>query len=178
MQCRKDNMLRQLQSGIVLTLVLFFALQGHSQGVCIDKKGNPCTPAEINLLCKQEKVEPNLAVAKPTKLTGVLLDGTGAPVDFGQATSGRKTVMQIRDLKTNAVLFSAPLLEDGRFDLGKIPAGEFRLLAVWAKGGELTRLPLADDPKAMSCSGAPECQVKAVIHFHGTDDFYDSCSPK
>jgi hypothetical protein len=178
MRCKDRNTIRRLQA--LLAVVVFFAIsaKAHGQVVCIDNRGNPCSAAEIKKKCTEEKVQPNLTLAKATKVSGVLLDGTGTPVDFDRTMFGMKTVLQVRDLKTNEVLYTAPLLEMGRFEFGTIPAGQFRLLAVWTKGSEVSRLPLADEPKAMSCSDAPECQVTAVIHFHGTDDFYDSCPPK
>jgi hypothetical protein len=178
MPSRKDNATRRLQQFLVIVVFLSIAARAHSQVLCIDNSGNPCSAAEIRKKCAEEKVGPNLTLLKAAKVTGVLLDGTGAPVDFDWTRFGMKTVLQVRDLKTNEVLYSAPLLEMGRFEFSKIPAGQFRLLAVWTKGSAVSRLPLADEPRAMSCSDAPECQVTAVIHFHGTDDFYDSCPPK
>jgi hypothetical protein len=122
--------------------------------------------------CKDEKVLQNLSVAKPTKLSGVLLDETGAPIVF------EKTLVQIRDQKTNAPLLSAPLDAMGQFDLGRVPAGEFRFLAVQLKAGKTLRLPLADQPKALLCSDDAECRLKIVIHFHGSDNPIDFCPPK
>jgi hypothetical protein len=122
--------------------------------------------------CKDEKTLPNLFIAKPAKLSGVLLDETGAPIVF------EKTLVQIRDQKTNVLLLSASLDEKGQFDLGRVPAGEFRFLAVQLKDGKTLRLPLADQPKALFCSDDAECRLKVVIHFHGSDNPIDFCPPK
>jgi hypothetical protein len=122
--------------------------------------------------CADEKVTPNLSISKPVKLNGTLLDETGAPIIF------ERTLVQIRDQKTDAVLLSAPPDEKGKFDLGRVPAGEFRFIAVQLRAGKTVRLPLADQPKALICSDDAECRLKIVIHFHGTDNPIDFCPPK
>jgi glyoxylate carboligase len=142
---------------------LFIPISLWGQLVCI---GDGCS-------CdKEDAVLPNLSIAKPVKLTGALFDPTGAPITF------EKTLVQIRDSKSTTVLFSVPLDVQGRFDLGTVPAGKYRFLAVWFKGGKISRLPLADQPTALVCSDDAECNLKIVIHFHGTDMPFESCPPK
>jgi hypothetical protein len=154
------------------------SLRMSSQLLCIGEGGKPCTELEAKEMCAERDTPPNLVIAKPVKLAGILIDEFGLPVVFERDVPEIKTIIQIRNPKTNAILYSAPLQQDGRFDLGSIPAGSFRLLAVWMKGGELRPLPLADQPKPMSCPDGTVCTVKAIIHFHGTDDLADVCPPK
>jgi hypothetical protein len=115
---------------------------------------------------------PNLTIAKPVKLTGVLFDPSGAPIQFN------KTVIQVRNSRNNGVLFSAVLDEKGRFDLGVVPVGNFRLIALWEQGAKVRRLPLFDQPKPVSCSGENECHLEIVLAVHGTDEPFESCPPK
>ena len=147
-----------------------------AQTLCLGKSGKPCTPEEARHVqeqrCKDEVSSPNLSIASSVRLTGVLLDPTGAPITF------EKTMVQLKDPRSNAALRSVPLDSEGRFDLGAVPAGEFRLIAVMLKNGKPARLPLADQPKALSCSKADQCRLEITIHFHGTDDPVDLCPPK
>jgi hypothetical protein len=130
-----------------------------------------CNPPEI-CSCDKETVTPNLTIAHPVKLTGALYDATGDPIQFN------KTIIQVRDAKKNNVLFSAVLDEKGRFDLGIVPSGQFRLVAIWEKQKEVARLPLFDQPKPVSCSGENVCDLEVVLVLHGTDQRFEFCPPK
>ena len=166
--------------GLIVQRGLAFAIlvtaPSLAQTLCVG------TPAECReaqeQLCRKEPAPPNLLVAKPARVRGVLLDETGAVVDFDKSVPESITLIQIRNPGIGEVLFSVPLREDGRFEFESVPAGEFRLIAVWFKDGEFRRLPLAEQPKVMTCSEAAECTVSAVIHFHGTDNPIDSCPPR
>jgi hypothetical protein len=46
------------------------------------------------------------------------------------------------------VISSSGLDGEGRFDLGIVPVGEFRLVAFWVDEGKIRRLPLFDQPGA------------------------------
>jgi hypothetical protein len=159
-----------------------FSLPFHSSGqsACM-KDGQLCTLEEAKAaqerVCAAEAAPVNLTVAEPVKLTGVLLDDSGAPVEFERLIPGHRTIMQVRNARNGAILLSAQL-EGGLFGFDQVPAGEFRLIAVSEKLGGFRRLPLTDQPRAMSCSGAAECHVEAVVHFHETDDPVDLCPPK
>jgi hypothetical protein len=149
-----------------------FAEASIGQTFCITKDGRPCPPDVEMRYCAGEKVTPNLSVARPSRLSGILLDPTGAPITY------KDTLVQVRNAQTGTVLFSAPLDEKGRFNLGSVPAGEFRLIAVMIKDGKFNRLPLADQPTALSCNNESACNLRIVIHFHGTDDPIDFCPPR
>jgi hypothetical protein len=159
-----------------LTVLALLAGLGSSisfaQTVCLGTNGKPCSTDPKMRWCDDEKVMPNLSITKPVKLGGVLLDETGAPIIFD------RTLVQIRDHKTNTVLLSASLNEKGQFDFGLVPAGEYRFLAVWLKDGKIRRLPIADQLKNLSCSSEKACNLTIVIHFHGSDNPIDFCPPK
>jgi hypothetical protein len=161
---------RWLVAALVLPSVLW------SQTVCVGTEAE-CRAAQEKL-CQEEPTPSNLIIAKPVKLSGVLLDETGASIDFDRVAQDSMTIIQIRNEKTDAIVFAVPLRDHGQFEFEWVPAGSHRLIAVWMKNGRLRRLPLADQPKPMSCSEAGPCSVKAVIHSHGTDNPIDSCPPK
>jgi hypothetical protein len=117
-------------------------------------------------------VTPNLTIAKPVKLTGYISDRTGAPMHLNETT------IQVRKPWKNKVLFSAIVDEQGRFDLGTIPAGKYRLVTFWMEGKRVRRLPLFDQPKPMFCSSENECQLKIELELHGTDEQFEFCPPK
>jgi hypothetical protein len=76
-------------------------------------------------------------------------------------------------------LITVPVNDQGLFDLGVVPAGEFRLIAARKKAdGSLERLPETDQPKRMICTEESECKVIAVQHIHGTDHPFEFCPPK
>jgi hypothetical protein len=161
---------------ISICILALSSTTAPAQTLCLGKSGKPCTPEEARQVleqrCKDEASPPNLSIASSVRLTGVLLDPTGAPITF------EKTMVQLKDPRSNAVLRSAPLDSEGRFDFGVVPAGQFRFIAVMLKDGKPARLPLADQPEALSCSRADECRLEITIHFHGTDDPVDFCPPK
>lgn len=130
-----------------------------------------CGPRQ-NCSCGKEKVSPNLTVSNPVRLTGALYDPTGAPIQF------EKTIIQVRNAKNEEVLFSTELDNKGRFDLGIVPAGRFRLIPIWKKDKEVARLPGFDQPKPSSCSGEKECDLRTVLSLHGTDQLFEFCPPK
>ncbi|MGA3012101.1 MAG: hypothetical protein ABSD72_17730 [Terracidiphilus sp.] len=143
-----------------------------TQSVCLSPDGKPCFADPDMRRCANEKVLPNLSITKPVKLSGVLLDETGAPILYD------RTLIQIRDLKAEKVLFTADLDGKGQFDLGDVPAGKFCFLVIWLNDGKIRRLPIVDQPKDLLCSAENVCNLKIVIHFHGTDNPIDSCLPK
>jgi hypothetical protein len=122
--------------------------------------------------CEDEKVSPNLTIVNQVRLTGFLSDATGAPIQFNGTT------IQVRDSLKNNVLFSATLDQQGRFDLGKVPAGKYRLVAFRMEGKKASRLPLFDQPKPVACSSENECKLDIALVMHGTDLPYEFCPPK
>jgi hypothetical protein len=155
--------MNQLRKIVLIAATLISPSMLFSQWACL---APPCHP------CDDEIIKPNLSVAKPTRLRGTLFDPTGAAITYEKAS------VQVRDSKSKTVLVSARLDEQGRFDLGRVRVGEYRFLAVLLKDGEVRRLPLADQPTDLSCSDETECNLRIVIHFHGTDNPISGCPPK
>jgi hypothetical protein len=168
--------MRRVASTIGICALISFPAFSSGQNVCIGKGGNPCTPEESRQiqeqLCKAEASPPNLSVASPARLTGALLDPTGAPIVF------EKIMVQIKAPKTDTVLRSVPVDGKGHFDLGLTPAGQFRLIAMVLKDGKPGRLPLAEQPRALTCPNENDCRLEITIRFHGTDNPIDFCPPK
>jgi hypothetical protein len=164
---------------LLAALALLGPVELRSQWVCIRKDGKACTAHDVDeMVCKPEPAPANLSVAHQVRLTGTLLDPTGSPIDFDAVVPDHHTIVQIRDVNSGQVLFAVPLRANGGFEFEFVPAGEYRLIAVWMKDGRLRRLPLADQPKEIRCSDTKECRISAVITFHGTDNPIDSCPPK
>ena len=125
-----------------------------------------------NLPCGREIVTPNLSITKPVKLIGSISDTTGSPIQYN------KTIIQVRNLKKDTVLSSAVLDELGRFDLGIVPVGNYRLVVFRMEGKKVIRLPLFDQPKPVSCLSEKECKLEIVLALHGTDQPFEFCPPK
>jgi hypothetical protein len=155
-------------SALLAIFLLPLGIMG--QLLCIDTRSGRSTEGDCS--CENEKVSPNLTVAKPVKLSGSLFDQTGAPIDY------KETVIEVRDPLKNKTLFSAILDQQGRFDLGVVPEGTYRLVAFRREGTKASRLPLFDQPKLVSCSGENECKLEIVLAMHGTDQPFEFCPPK
>ncbi|MGD0902893.1 MAG: carboxypeptidase-like regulatory domain-containing protein [Terracidiphilus sp.] len=124
--------------------------------------------------CEDEKVSPNLTITNRVKLTGSLLDAFGEPLRYNESIIH----IEVRDPLTNEVLSSAAIDERGRFDLGAVPAGKYRLVAFRLLGKKPSRLPLLDQPKPVSCSSKNQCKLEIVLTMHETDVPYLFCPPK
>ena len=151
------------------------------QTVCV-ANGRACTPEESRAIheqeCRDEPAPPNLFVAHRVRLTGSFLDPSGAPIDFDSIKTDHHTVVQIKAVQTDEILFAVPLRANGEFEFESVPEGTYRLILVWMKDGAFARLPLADQPKKIECSDSKECSIRAVLTFHGSDNPIDTCPPK
>jgi hypothetical protein len=145
----------------ICSVVAFFVLPTVAKGQLLG-----------NHPCENEEVSPNLTIAKPVKLTGALFDQTGEPIQYNE------TIIQVRNPWKNKVLFSAVLDPQGRFDLGTVPAGKYRLVAFRKEGKKVSRLPLFDQPKPVFCSSEQECKLEIVLAIHATDQPFEFCAPK
>ena len=148
---------------ICVLVVLIASVYARAQFICVPAK---------NCSCDEEKVFPNLRVLNSTTLRGAFTDPTGAPITFS------RTIVQVRDLKSQAVLASAVLDGQGRFDLGEVPAGQFRFIAFQRQGSKIRRLPLFNQPRPVSCSDKQACRLDIVLTMHATDQPFELCPPK
>jgi len=151
--------------GITGSLLVALAVSAPIQAQYICRPGTTCS-------CSAETVFPNLKLVQTAHFSGKLLDTTGAPITF------EKTIIQVRDPKTSKVLASAMLDQNGRFDLGQIPQSEYRFIAAWQQADRLKRLPLFDQPTAVSCPADALCEVNIVLKLHPTDQLFEFCPPK
>jgi 5-hydroxyisourate hydrolase-like protein (transthyretin family) len=118
----------------------------HAQAVHI------CCTAED---CKNRHVKPNLRLVSPTHLSGVLADASGAPF--------KRSKVELRRWISTTDQVSLKVVEtddNGRFDIGKIEAGQYRFLPS-ATGG-------FKQPDSLSCPQA-ECRVALVLQVNPTD---------
>ncbi|HKF46304.1 MAG TPA: hypothetical protein VKB38_03030 [Terracidiphilus sp.] len=161
-----------------MAIVLALACSALRSQDCIDAHGRPCSAQDSRRLravtCKTEVVSPNLFLAAPTTVSGFLLDQTGAPFAIGE-----QTIVEVRDPKKSKALYSAPVNLRGRFDLGLVKAGTFRLIvAIKVHGGVLERPPGFDQPARMDCSGDGECNIRPIVRADHSEDSLASCPPK
>jgi hypothetical protein len=136
-----------------------------SQLVC---SGDACA-------CDKEKaLETNFDVEKPVHVTGVLIEAASQlPFVFDD------TIIEVRRPETRTVIVHVKVNKEGQFNLGLLPAGKYRLIAAREKqNGKLERMPLADQPAPMSCTGDSSCKVLAIQHLHGTDLPFEFCPPQ
>ncbi len=152
-----------MRTVVAFIAVLFGSTAAFGQLVC---SGDACS-------CENEKrPPPNFSVSQSVHVTGKLVGENGYPFAFDN------TVVQVRATNEKRVLVTATVDSMGQFDLGIIPAGDYRLIAARRlQNGKLGRQPLADQPKAMSCSGVSDCTITAVQHLHGTDQRFEFCPP-
>ncbi|MGB6688528.1 MAG: carboxypeptidase-like regulatory domain-containing protein [Terracidiphilus sp.] len=155
-------MKRLVQTAAVALLLAPAA--GFGQLICT---GDACS-------CEEEKTPPpNFSVSKAVHVTGLLVDETGAPFVF------ENTIVQVRTVKEKAVIVTSSVDSQGRFDLGIVPAGQYRLIAARRlQNGTLERQPLADQPKPIACPGEADCSITAVQHIHGTELPFEFCPPQ
>jgi len=115
--------------------------------------------------CEKVKVDPNLFVETPCSVNGIVQD----PFD----TKVTRTRIEVR--RYGSALKQRPYKQTltdpgGRFSLGVLPAGRYRLL-VFAPGFQ--------QPRLARCSGRTSCDVKIVLEAANTDTFPESiCPPK
>jgi hypothetical protein len=166
-----------------LALAALAAMTAGAQTVCANSADHrPCTDSEAKemqtKICRDEPTPANLFVSHPIRLAGAFFDPTGAPINFDSIKPGHRTIAQIRDVATGAVLYAVPVHANGEFAFDSIPEGSYRLIIVWMSDGRFERLPLADQPKEMRCVDLKECRISSTITFHGTDNPIDFCPPK
>jgi hypothetical protein len=119
--------------------------------------------------CEDERVRPNLHMTQSANVSGIVLDGSGAT--FSQIT------LQLQNLHESKVLMSA-VVENGKFDFGLVPQGEFRLVPVKVANNKITRVTGFDPPNALTCSGNRVCELRVTLPARGTDLPYEYCPPR
>lgn len=154
---------------LVASMLLFGSSFCFCQTVCIGTT-QQCIEAQNNL-CASERASANLKLVKTAIVRGVISDKSGAAF-----TSPYQ--LQLRDLKTGAVLQSAILNSNGRFRFNQLDQGEYRLILVKVNGNTVSRADLFNQPAGLQCNDRDICDLQIVLGLHGTDDPIDLCPPK
>jgi hypothetical protein len=134
------------------------------QIVCVGK-------CDFSVTCKAEKAPANFILPSDRIVRGRVVDQSGAPFD------GRYQV-QLREMRTGKILVANTLDSDGRFDVEKIAAGQYRLIVVRMENGVAKRLRGFDQPSHVECVGESVCETKIVLPVGSTDRPEDFCDPK
>lgn len=148
---------------------LFVAAMAPGQTICIGTT-EQCRQAQIRL-CADEDAPPNLTVRRDAEIKGIVLDQTGAPFGSGIAVQLRKPSME------TVIRWAVPS-SNGRFTLGPVAAGAYRVIVVGLRKGRAERLAGFTQPTKLQCIGRKSCNIKVVPLVHGSDNPIDSCGPR
>jgi hypothetical protein len=111
---------------------------------------------------KIEKIRPNLRLSKPTQILGTLSDNALALMPNSRVEL-RKYISERQQVSVKVVFTDG----SGRFDLGIVKPGEYRLLAAplraWAQ------------PDKLSCTGSDTCELKIALVANPSDTSISSC---
>jgi hypothetical protein len=168
---------RRLGSRLV---ILFFCVIssaiGRGQLVEVPCKGtvSECAAKSEEYCANAEDTRANLKVPQEARVWGVMIDSSGAVIAHPE--SG--LAVELRDPKTSKVLVLNHLSEMGTFDLGKVAAGSYRLIAVVIVDGKTTRFRGWDQPRGLACGLTDECTLAMLLRPHGTDQRIEFCPPK
>jgi 5-hydroxyisourate hydrolase-like protein (transthyretin family) len=115
--------------------------------------------------CPNEIVEPNLVLDWSTHVTGKLQDQTTAPFKKSQIVLQRyeqsSSFVEIKTITTD---------ESGKFDLGVLEAGKYRLLASPHRGFA--------QPEFFECTSEFNCRMEVTLKVNPTDLPYAACPIK
>jgi len=111
---------------------------------------------------KIETVAPNLKLNKPTHVFGSILDQISAPLKDSRVEL-RAYISQRKQVTVKTVTTDG----NGRFDLGIVAAGQYRLLASPTRGFE--------QPSTLKCAEGRACDLKIVLRVKETDQGDSIC---
>ena len=153
-----------MKYGVTAAFVQFVLFIGtaHGQVVVVgqDGKSGP-PPANPEYCTSVEPLHPNLVLTGDATVQGRVTDQTNAPlknspIELRRFISESKQE-RVKKLSTDA---------DGKFDLGTVKRGEYRLLLSPHRGFK--------QPEKLVCS-SPTCRLDAVLIVNPTDQFASSC---
>lgn len=138
-----------------------------TQTVCI---GTVAKCREQLQLCASEPAPANLELSEDKIVTGTVLDPSGATFN--------EVEIELRTPKTSVVLQSTEA-KNGKFDVGKVKAGSYRLIVVSRSSSGLQRLKGWNQATRFACKGGTtNCELTFMLTLHGTDNPIDYCPPK
>lgn len=149
---------------VTAALVHFALLIGtaHGQVVVVGQDGKSGSPSgDLEYCASVEHLRPNLVLSADATVRGRVTDQTSAPlknspIELRRFVSESKQE-RLKKLSTDA---------DGRFDLGTIKRGEYRLLLSPHRGFR--------QPDKLECSSRA-CTLDAVLIVNPTDQLASSC---
>ena len=119
-------------------------------------------PTDPDYCYKVENIEPNLTLFRQVHILGRVRDQTTAPFKNSQLqlrrylSQRRQTVIQI--VSTD---------DDGRFDLGIVKPGKYRLLASPSRAFK--------QPSALECHNGKDCELEITLVVSPTDQLTSNC---
>ena len=134
----------------------------HGQAVVVGQDGKSGPPPGSPEYCESvEPLRPNLVSTADVTVQGRVTDQTNAPlknsaIELRRFISGSKQET-VKKLSTDA---------HGKFDLGTVKRGEYRLLLSPHRGFK--------QPEKLECS-PPTCTLDAVLIVNSTDQLASSC---
>ena len=131
----------------------FFLVQVPCLGICQTVQIGPINP---NFCATAEHIAPNLKLDQTTRVKGRVVDQTGAPFKKSRVEL-RKYMSEKRQIAMKTVLTD----EDGRFQLGSIKSGKYRLLPSPSRAFR--------QPELLDCPNRPDCQLNITLVVNPTD---------
>lgn len=136
-------------AAVILALSWFVS---GAQGQVVEGGVSRVTPE----YCSQEPIQPNFTPAEDVVVRGRITDQTTAPlqnspIELRRFISERKQVT-VKKVSTDT---------DGKFDLGLVKHGDYRLLLSPHRGFK--------QPEKLECSSTRPCTVEAVLLVNPTD---------
>jgi hypothetical protein len=150
-----------------------FSFAQVAQVVCVGTE-QQCEKSQKKF-CAQEARQPapaNLSVAVDEPVTGHVYDQGGNAWIFPGAS------VLLRTVPGQETIASAAIEKDGRFSLGTVKAGPYRLISVRMVGEVAQRPGATHQPDKLSCEGANACEVKVMLGATPTDQVTDLCPPR
>jgi hypothetical protein len=112
-------------------------------------------PSDPNYCENVEHLTPNLRVNELARISGSLVDDTGAP--FKASRVELRTYISAKQQSSVKTVMTD---EHGKFDLGKVEPGQYRLLASDTRAFA--------QPQTLTCA-AKECTYDIKLHVNPTD---------
>jgi len=143
----------------VTTTIFFIVVQVPGFGICQTVHTGPPDP---NFCATAEHIKPNLELDRTTRVTGRVIDQSGAPFKKSRVEL-RKYMSEERQIAVKTVLTD----QDGRFDLGAIKSGRYRFLPSPSRAFQ--------QPERLDCSNRANCQLDITLKANPTDLPESSC---
>lgn len=112
-------------------------------------------PSDPNFCENAERLTPNLRVFEIARISGTLVDDSGAPFK-----ASRVELRTYISAKRQSSVKTVTTNEHGQFDLGRVEPGQYRLLASATRAFA--------QPQTLACT-VKECKFDIKLHVNPTD---------